>query len=532
MLKNQQQQTIFLIIVSLLVSVSYNFQRFSDSIISAFIHAVALSLFIFGTIGLTKRIGPPRLLLSIFYAVPLFFRIAYDSNPTVGSLMSLVSTNPPEAISFLSENIIYLILSTLIFTIIWITPSIKISKNVSKVLLLTGLSYVFIGSIKDYTSKNESEVKELELKYTAKNYQNPVTRKTLLLLDFATLRLPSLSLLVSTSDTIKFYLTQSNATKDSWEYIEKPPFSNKLFVIIIGESQRADHLGLFSYAKNTTPNLNTIKDALHSIKAVSGGTNTWTSLPAILSLSDMQGHVDISRNIINLSNKAGYKTWWISNQAQISRWDFGVSSIANQSDYSFFSSEEGYKNIPPDSAILPRFLKILKMAKNNPENDLVILHLYGSHPDFEDRYPDNFNIFNNSSVASKYDNSMLFTDSVLYRAFRIIKRFDGDFIYFADHGLVNESSPRLAYKHDVRDKPSLDSVIVPFLSNKDLGLTEAVNLYFFECIFSKWTEIQTKEINKDHCKNATGSEYGFFLDAKLALHKEKYPKGKPKQPSN
>ena len=504
----------------MLIGAIFSAHRFSSSIIIPSIHTILLSIFIFGSIGLTKSKGIARLLLSTFYALPLFFRIAYESDPSVGSLMSLYSTNTSEVTNFISENLAYLSLSIFTFFIIWIFPTNKINKNTLRAALLIGTAYILLGTIKDFISKSEDDISILELKYTAKGY-SPLSSRALVALDFAILRLPNLSLLVSISDTIKFHLSKSTAKRDLWKNIGKISSPDKLLILIIGESQRADHLRLFGYPRNTTPHSQKLKEQLFSIKAVSGGTNTWTSLPSTLSFSDKSGQVDISRNIIGLSKKAGYKTWWISNQAHISNWDFGVSSIASQSDYSFFSSKNGYKNIPPDSLILPHFLKILKQAKRNNKPDLVVLHLYGSHPTFEDRYPDNFNLYNDGSTRSKYDNSILYTDSVLYRAIRIIERFNGEFIYFSDHGLIQESNPNIDFKHDVRNNPSIDSVIVPLISNKKLDLSDTVNLYFFECIFSEWAGIETDDINDNHCRDASGSDYGFFLDANLVLRKIK-----------
>ena len=117
-------------------------------------------------------------------------------------------------------------------------------------------------------------------------------------------------------------------------------------IIGLGESLRSDHLGIYGYERETTPLLSKMDD-LHIYKNVySGGTNTWASVPAML--TKVSARPDLSKSIITLANDAGYKTFWLSNQTKVGQSDFSVSTIATQSHYSYFSASDDNTDIKYD----------------------------------------------------------------------------------------------------------------------------------------------------------------------------------------
>ncbi len=172
--------------------------------------------------------------------------------------------------------------------------------------------------------------------------------------------------------------------------------------------------------------------------------------------------------------------------------------------------------------MIPKLLSVLKERKKS-ERILVVLHFYGSHMNFKDRYPETYDRFKGGTSKLEkeidaYDNSVLFTDYVLSQALKISSKYNAKFIYFSDHGLGNPNG-EMPLKHDVRKNPDIDSIHVPLISNTDLHLNDPVNLFYFECIFSKWSGISSQELSDSYCKNAESEKKITFYDANLNLEK-------------
>jgi len=333
---------------------------------------------------------------------------------------------------------------------------------------------------------------------------------------------PVIKTLKGVKDTINFVLTAANAEKSSWSGVEVKEGSPDLLIIGIGESLRADHLGIYGYPRNTTPLLNEMKGELFIYEnAYSGGTNTWTSVPAMLTKFD--GVPRLSMSIVNLAKDAGYKIYWISNHLKADEWGHSVSSIALQSDYHHFVSYGDYWRVKYDSELIPILLNVLK-SRSKGEKSLIVLHFFGSHERFSDRYPESFSVFHGEGSAldqkmDAYDNSVLFTDYVLAKVLKLANRFGGKFIYFSDHGVGNPYG-EIPFRHDVRDNPDIDSMHVPLISNSDLGLSserdKVINLFYFECIFSRWAGITANELNDEYCSSVESDSVKFY-DSSLEL---------------
>ncbi len=82
-----------------------------------------------------------------------------------------------------------------------------------------------------------------------------------------------------------------------------------------------------------------------------------------------------------------------------------------------------------DEKLLPFYDQALA---DTASKKLIVLHLYGSHPEFEKRYPASANVFANS-----YDNSIYYTDSILQKVIAKLStnKHMAAMIYLSDHGL-------------------------------------------------------------------------------------------------
>jgi glucan phosphoethanolaminetransferase (alkaline phosphatase superfamily) len=112
-------------------------------------------------------------------------------------------------------------------------------------------------------------------------------------------------------------------------------------VVIIGESERKDHLSLYGYPHNTTLFLNDANGTFVD-GYVSAAPNTITSLVRTLVYTDSDKRdIDLSYSVIGLANNVGYATYWISVQGFVGVHDTTTTLIASASDNVVFLNNRG-----------------------------------------------------------------------------------------------------------------------------------------------------------------------------------------------
>jgi len=193
-------------------------------------------------------------------------------------------------------------------------------------------------------------------------------------------------------------------------------------ILIIGESERKQNMSLYGYPKKTTPY--TDQEANNMMifdHAVSPAGITNLSVPLILSSihpDEYRTHFNkLSNNVINMSNQAGYNSFWLSTQASAR----GITAMASLSKNKKWIN--GY-----DEAIIP---ELKNVVQKNGENKFIVLHIMGSHPNPCNRLPPNWN----SGDLDCYDSSIKYTDYVFKGIFNALKNTNSVVIYASDHGL-------------------------------------------------------------------------------------------------
>lgn len=224
------------------------------------------------------------------------------------------------------------------------------------------------------------------------------------------------------------------------------------YVLVIGESARRDRLGLYGYQPNTTPNMAAQSNLLVFSDMVSYGYNTSTSIPYLLTKAPDSA---MKPSFLSVFKQAGFKVYWLSNQAKYGEFDSLISSYAHTADVVQFLNTHSYTMTTPDNfdeKLLPFYQHALN---DNVAKKLIILHLYGSHPDFEKRYPTSANKF-----TSAYDNSIYYTDIVLKQVLKPLEQSKvmAGMLYISDHGLALGECGQVSGHIDAKN-----SYEVPFL---------------------------------------------------------------------
>ena len=144
-----------------------------------------------------------------------------------------------------------------------------------------------------------------------------------------------------------------------------------------------------------------------------------------------------SVSIVDAARKAGYKTFWFSNQGRYGEFDSAITLVAKTADVSDWTDDAFDFSELEDEVLLKFFERVDPNEKN-----FIVFHLMGSHIYYNSRYPRNFKKWVTKDgtgmmlAAPSYANSILYTDFVLSKIFDYAKENLNlqMMIYFSDHG--------------------------------------------------------------------------------------------------
>ncbi|WP_026767609.1 phosphoethanolamine transferase [Selenomonas ruminantium] len=165
-----------------------------------------------------------------------------------------------------------------------------------------------------------------------------------------------------------------------------------------------------------------------------------------------------SASILDVAKKAGYETWWFSNQGRYGQYDSAITLVAKTADHATWTDDSYTFTDKYDESLLP-YLQQLDPSKNN----FIVLHIMGSHIYYNNRYPASFDKFQTLEEDSRatstpsYANSILYTDYVVSQVYDYAQKHLNlqAMVYFSDHG----ENLEISHNPDVF---SFDMVRIPF----------------------------------------------------------------------
>ncbi len=231
----------------------------------------------------------------------------------------------------------------------------------------------------------------------------------------------------------------------------RPP----LVVMVLGETARADHLGLNGYARDTTPRL--AQQQVVSLRNVwSCGTNTAASVPCMFSHLGREAFENRSANtegLVDVLQRAGLAVLWLDNQPGGCK---GVCDRVPRVDHRQLqaATPELCQDGECFDEVMPRGLqaRIEQLpAERRARGVVVFMHQMGSHgPAYYKRTPAAFKKFMpecatnalqqcpREQVVNAYDNTILYTDHFLAATIDWLKAQEAQWApaleYVSDHG--------------------------------------------------------------------------------------------------
>ncbi|WP_237386860.1 phosphoethanolamine transferase [Xenorhabdus sp. Sc-CR9] len=252
--------------------------------------------------------------------------------------------------------------------------------------------------------------------------------------------------------------------KDDWQPVIKEE-KYDTYIMVIGESVRKDFLNAYGFPDKNTPWLNNANATIltHYISAAPSTQLSLTNSLAISTINETQ----LNNSIISLARKAGFETYWLSNQGMKGGFDSPVAMIGQQANHYTFLKEGSSddRSYMPDENLLPAIRNALTKDK---QRKLIVIHLMGSHPQPCARTDEQYTTYFHSKNISCYIQSIYNTDSLLAQIENIAKQnqLQWTMLYFADHGLSfvqkNTNDENLTHSDDNQQNYQVPFIITGY----------------------------------------------------------------------
>ena len=251
-------------------------------------------------------------------------------------------------------------------------------------------------------------------------------------------------------------------------------------VLVLGESADRNHMHCYGYPLENTPFLDNYiakGEAYLFTDTVSCGNTTTDTMKMIFSFAEK----DVSdkpwyqyANLLDILKKAGYHTTWISNQSEATIYENMDKILSGRANDSYFSElHDCYgKSLTRayDEVLLPVLDSYMKSNETYQKNFYVI-HIEGSHEIYKLRFPEEFAKFTANDeppsqqewqeIQADYDNSILYTDSLLRQITERFQNTNTVLLYLSDHG-SDVCNGNDFYGHSMEAEGSLHMIEVPF----------------------------------------------------------------------
>lgn len=288
--------------------------------------------------------------------------------------------------------------------------------------------------------------------------------------------LTNLGSAVHRSYASKHYHLTSNGRRYN-AHSTRPDNLREIYIAVIGETSRADNWQLFGYPRFTTPLLCSLPKCNMAVygKTLSESNTTHKSVPLLLSTlsaKDFADSLQYTRSVISIFKEAGYNTAYITTQARNGSY---IDYFASEADTTIYLREPIPGVIDKSVHDMALLAPLDSLLSRQDTKLFVVLHQYGSHFNYVDRYPRDEAFFipdiaPEASIAYRgqlvnaYDNSIRQTDALLYS---VIERLDsinccGAMIYTADHGEDIYDDRRARFLH-ASPTPTYYQLHVPML---------------------------------------------------------------------
>ena len=239
----------------------------------------------------------------------------------------------------------------------------------------------------------------------------------------------------------------------------------EVYVMVVGETARAHNFSLYGYPRNTNPLLSKTPGIIAFPDATTQSNTTHKSVPMLLSAASAEDFERLfhEKGILAAFKEAGFHTVFISNQ--LPNHSF-IDFLGEQADEHYFlKKEESAQGSHYDEDLLQKLDEILPKADASSSAHyhyryrklFVVLHSYGSHFNYQERYPRSFAYFkpdsrseakpeNRRDLLNAYDNTIRYTDYILHGIIERLQKWEG--VQTKTDGVYDQPTSAMLYTSD------------------------------------------------------------------------------------
>ena len=256
-----------------------------------------------------------------------------------------------------------------------------------------------------------------------------------------------------------YHITSADFTFNATKPVQADG-KREIYVLVVGETSRAMEWSLYGYERETTPRMEKLDGLVHFTDVVTQSNNTHKSVPIILSAASAEdyGVIYDEKSIVTAFKEAGFHTVVIANQNLSTSM---IGSFYREADtfidMSKFKPKSAYLTSLHDGDLLPYLQKELDKTSGNL---FFVIHTYGSHFNYHERYPKDFARYTpdkaegiratyKKELRNAYDNSILYTDYLLGEMADMLAKTGActSMLYLSDHGEDIFDDARARYLH-------------------------------------------------------------------------------------
>ena len=239
----------------------------------------------------------------------------------------------------------------------------------------------------------------------------------------------------------------------------------EVYVMVVGETARAHNFSLYGYPRNTNPLLFKTPGIKAFPNVTTQSNTTHKSVPMLLSAASAEDFERLfhEKGILAAFKEAGFHTVFISNQ--LPNHSF-IDFLGEQADEHYFlKKEDASQGNHYDEDLLQKLDEILPLADASSSAHyhyryrklFVVLHSYGSHFNYQERYPRSFAYFkpdskseakpeNRRDLLNAYDNTIRYTDYILHGIVERLQKWEG--VQTKTDGVYDQPTSAMLYTSD------------------------------------------------------------------------------------
>ena len=257
-------------------------------------------------------------------------------------------------------------------------------------------------------------------------------------------------------------------------------------IFVLGESTTKNRMSAYGYPRDTTPLLNSDKDLIKFNNVISPHTETYNTLRKVFTLMNHDNPRPRENiHLINLAKASGYKTFWISNQKSLGKFENPHSIIARDAHEVYWLNDAlDMSSGQYDERTIKSLEKVLR---SKAAKKFIVIHLLGAHAKYDYRYPEKFDHFKDkvatklkltpdqATVYNQYDNAILYQDFVISSLLNRIEMSEKNFsfIYFPDHGEEAYQDDYLVGHSEAKATRNMYEIPM-FFKSTDMDLMEVI----------------------------------------------------------